>query len=172
MQMFWRPIYAGTARMRTPAEIWITLGNLRMILQTSSISIPAQGRRLFLPDTVRVAGWRSGFWLVAYGERVALAILFAPVLKYNAPNRAYSYRLTLSYAPRSDYLAEIAALPLFDLIVWQDDEFFIAEAFRPVLEPATDAGVYHMVQGRGHIDVSFTPETLQITMCHPEAGSL
>ena len=60
---------------------------------------------------------------------------------------AYLYRLTLSYAPRSVYLADIAALPLFDLLVGQDDEFLFAEAFRPVLESATVAGAYHMVQG-------------------------
>ena len=86
--------------------------------------------------------------------------------------RAYSYSLTLSYAPRSDYLADIAALSLFDLTVGQYDEFFIAETFRPVLESATDAGAYHMVQGRGHLDVLFATETLQITIRHLEAGSL
>ena len=85
---------------------------------------------------------------------------------------AYLYRLTLSYAPRSGYLADIPALPLFDLIVGQDNEFLFAEAFRPVLESATDAGAYHMVQGCGHLDVLFATETLQITIRHLEAGSL
>ena len=44
-----------------------------------------------------------------------------------ALTRAYTYRMNLSYEPRSDYLSDIAALPRFDLIVGQDDKFFIAD---------------------------------------------
>ena len=84
-----------------------------------------------------------------------LFVLFDPVLRL-----------------RNNYLVDIAALPLFDLTVGQDNKFLFAEAFRPVLESATDAGVYHMVQGRGHLDVLSATETLQITIRHLEAGSL
>lgn len=79
---------------------------------------------------------------------------------------AYSGRMSLCCEPNSSYLADIAALLRFDVIVRQDDEFFIADAFRLVLESAAGSGAFHMVQGRGHLDVLFAPETLQIITSH------
>jgi hypothetical protein len=46
-----------------------------------------------------------------------------------ALTQVYSYCLNLSYAPRTDYLSDIAALPGFDLIVGKDDSFFFADAY-------------------------------------------
>ena len=46
-----------------------------------------------------------------------------------ALTRSYTYRMNLSYEPRSDYLSDIAALPRFDLIVGQDDKFFYCRRF-------------------------------------------
>jgi len=88
-----------------------------------------------------------------------------------ALTRAYSYRMNLSYEPRRDYLADTAALPRFDLIVGQDDRFFIADAFKPLMRSVTDKGQYHIIQTRGHLNLSYAPETLQIIKRHLNTGS-
>lgn len=72
---------------------------------------------------------------------------------------AYTYRLNTGYAPRSKYLADIAKLPPFLLVVGRDDEAFIAEEFEPVLSGASDKGTYHIVENVGHLDVVNAPET-------------
>ena len=87
-----------------------------------------------------------------------------------ALTRAYTYRMNLSYEPRSDYLSDIAALPRFDLIVGQDDKFFIADAFKPLMRAVTDKGQYHMIQTRGHLNLLYAPETLQIIKRHLGTG--
>ena len=87
-----------------------------------------------------------------------------------ALTRSYTYRMNLSYEPRSDYLSDIAALPRFDLIVGQDDKFFIADAFKPLMRAVTDKGQYHMIQTRGHLNLLYAPETLQILKRHLATG--
>ena len=87
-----------------------------------------------------------------------------------ALTRAYTYRMNLSHEPRSDYLSDIAALPRFDLIVGQDDKFFIADAFKPLMRAVTDKGQYHMIQTRGHLNFLYAPETLQIIKRHLATG--
>ena len=87
-----------------------------------------------------------------------------------ALTRAYTYRMNLSYEPRSDYLSDIAALPRFDLIVGQDDKFFIADAFKPLMRAVTDKGQYHMIQTRGHLNLLCAPEMLQIIKRHLANG--
>ena len=87
-----------------------------------------------------------------------------------ALTRAYTYRMNLSHEPRSDYLSDIAALPRFDLIVGQDDKFFIADAFKPLMRAVTDKGQYHMIQTRGHLNLLYAPETLQIIKRHLATG--
>ena len=87
-----------------------------------------------------------------------------------ALTRSYTYRMNLSYEPRSDYLSDIAALPRFDLIVGQDDKFFIADAFKPLMRAVTDKGQYHMIQTRGHLNLLYAPETLQIIKRHLATG--
>ncbi len=72
---------------------------------------------------------------------------------------AYTYRLNTGYAPRSKYLADIAKLPPFLLVVGRDDEAFIAEEFEPVLSGASDKGTYHIVENVGHLGVVTAPET-------------
>ena len=56
--------------------------------------------------------------------------------------------------PAAIILADTAALPRFDLIVGQDDKFFIADAFKPLMRAVTDKGQYHMIQTRGHLNLS------------------
>ena len=66
---------------------------------------------------------------------------------------AYSFRLNASYAPRDDYLADVAALPKFQLIVGAEDEAFFATEFEPLMTSVTDKGSYHILDGVSHLDV-------------------
>lgn len=72
---------------------------------------------------------------------------------------AYSYRLNTSYAPRGDYLADVAALPPFLLVAGTKDEAFVADQFEPVLAGANDQGRYVLVPEVGHLDIVNAPET-------------
>jgi alpha-beta hydrolase superfamily lysophospholipase len=72
----------------------------------------------------------------------------------------YSYRLNSSYAPRSDYKADIAALTRpFLLVAGLDDEAFVAREYQPLMAPLTRQGTYLLVPGTGHLGVVDAPET-------------
>lgn len=73
---------------------------------------------------------------------------------------AYSYRLNASFAPRSNYLSDVAALPKFHLIAGTRDEAFLATAYEPTLAPAHGGGTYQLIDGVGHLDVVDHPETI------------
>ncbi|MEM5492604.1 alpha/beta fold hydrolase [Hoeflea sp. AS16] len=66
---------------------------------------------------------------------------------------SYSYRLNTAYAPRNDYLADIAALPPFLLIAGTDDESFIAAAYEPLMQPVNPHGQYRLLDGQSHLGV-------------------
>ncbi|MFT7596923.1 MAG: hypothetical protein ACI8R4_004265, partial [Paracoccaceae bacterium] len=72
---------------------------------------------------------------------------------------AYSYRLNTSYAPRRDYLKDIAALPRFLLVAGQEDEAFVAEGYAPLMQQVTDKGQYLLVPGQGHLGIVDAPKT-------------
>jgi len=70
-----------------------------------------------------------------------------------ATTPAYSYRMNVSLAPRPDYLADIAALPPFLLLVGARDEAFIPDRFEPLMRGVTDKGRYVILPDTGHIDL-------------------
>lgn len=72
---------------------------------------------------------------------------------------AYSHRLNQSYAPRSAYLQDIAALPEFMLIAGTADEAFFAAQYAPLMRGVTDKGTYHLVDEVGHLDIVNTAQT-------------
>jgi non-heme chloroperoxidase len=72
---------------------------------------------------------------------------------------AYSYRLNTSFAPRSDYLKDAAALPPFLLIAGSADEAFFADQYEPTLAGATQKGRYEIVPDLGHLDIVDAPQT-------------
>lgn len=94
-----------------------------------------------------------------------------PVIRFNFPpavltgplganaTLAYSYRLNVSYAPRSDYLADVAALPPFLLIAGREDEAFVASAYEPLMSAVNSRGEYLLVDGVGHLGIVDAPET-------------
>ena len=72
---------------------------------------------------------------------------------------SYSYRLNTGFAPRSDYLKDVAGLPRFALIAVAADEAFIADQFEPTLSKVTEKGSYAIIDGVGHLDVVTAPQT-------------
>jgi pimeloyl-ACP methyl ester carboxylesterase len=72
---------------------------------------------------------------------------------------AYSYRLNTSFAPRADYLKDVAALPDFILIAGGADEAFVADRYEATLTAATRKGRYVIVPQIGHLDIVNAPET-------------
>jgi alpha-beta hydrolase superfamily lysophospholipase len=72
---------------------------------------------------------------------------------------AYSFRLNTSFAPRSDYLKDAAALPPFLLIAGSEDEAFYADKYEPTLAEATQKGRYEIVPDVVHLDIVSAPQT-------------
>ncbi len=75
---------------------------------------------------------------------------------------AYSFALNTSYAPRNDYLKDIAALPEFVLIVGDQDEAFYPQKYEPLMKEVTDKGRYFLLEDVSHLGVSSAPQTLNI----------
>lgn len=73
---------------------------------------------------------------------------------------SYSYRLNTSFAPRGDYLSDVAKLPDFTLVVGSEDEAFVAEGFAPLMSGVTDRGRYVIIPKVGHLDIVDAPEAL------------
>lgn len=72
---------------------------------------------------------------------------------------AYSYRLNQSFAPRSSYLQDVAALPDFMVIAGTEDEAFVADQYEPLMQSVTDKGAYHLVDGVSHLEIVNAPQT-------------
>ncbi len=66
---------------------------------------------------------------------------------------SYSYRLNTSFAPRADYLADVARLPPFLLIAGKEDEAFQVEAYEPTLAGASPKGRYMLIEGADHLGI-------------------
>jgi pimeloyl-ACP methyl ester carboxylesterase len=123
----------------------------------------------------------SGGWANVLTRRIiGLSILNAfqikafnhlPILQFNMPRTvldgplgdtattAYSYRLNESFAPRSAYLDDVAALPPFILIAGSSDEAFISSQFAPTMGAVTDKGRFDMLLGATHLGVVDDPRT-------------
>lgn len=67
---------------------------------------------------------------------------------------SYSYRLNTSFAPRSDFEADLRAIerPML-LLAGEEDEAFNARLYEPVISAQTPTGTYEILSGSGHIDV-------------------
>ncbi|MEP4195726.1 MAG: alpha/beta fold hydrolase [Aliishimia sp.] len=72
---------------------------------------------------------------------------------------AYSHRLNQGFAPRADYLKDIAALPSFVMIAGAQDEAFKAGEFEPLMSAVTQKGRYELVPDIGHLDIVDAPQT-------------
>ena len=66
---------------------------------------------------------------------------------------SYSYRMNTSFAPRDDYMADLAALPPYLLVAGSADESFVADAYAPLMARAGAKGKVHILQGVNHLGV-------------------
>ena len=90
------------------------------------------------------------------------------VIAFNIPEtlseavlvQAYSYRMNRSYAPRSDYQTDLAALPETLLLVGERDEAFHADKFAPVMQDAGAPAQVRVLNEIGHLDIINAPRTV------------
>ncbi|MCO6408636.1 alpha/beta hydrolase [Hoeflea alexandrii] len=75
---------------------------------------------------------------------------------------SYSYRLNTAYAPRNDYLADIATLPPFLLIAGADDESFVASGYEPLMKTVNPDGRYRLLDGQSHLGVIDDERTAEL----------
>jgi len=97
-----------------------------------------------------------------------------PIITFNMPEEAlsgkyghlattqYSYRLNTGYAPRHDYLADIAALPAFTLIAGTADEAFYADKYENTMSAVNSKGTYRLVEGADHLGVVNHEQTIHL----------
>ncbi len=111
------------------------------------------------PLTRRIIGLSmlNGVGITALNGLAAITFNF-PDAVLNGPlgdtaTQAYSFRLNTGFAPRSDYLADVAKLPEFLLLVGDQDEAFVAEGYEPLMAAVTDKGRYVIVKGASHLAV-------------------
>lgn len=102
------------------------------------------------------------------------ALNHLPIVQFNMPKAvldgplgdtattSYSYRLNTSFAPRGDYLKDVAALPRFVLLAGSADEAFVSSEFAPTMGAVTDKGRFDMILGANHLDVVNDPRTVGI----------
>ncbi|MET3613658.1 alpha-beta hydrolase superfamily lysophospholipase [Rhizobium aquaticum] len=92
--------------------------------------------------------------------RFPRAVLESPQGK--AATTAYSWRLNVSYAPRRDYLGDVARLPPFLLVAGREDEAFRADQFEPTLSAVNPNGEYHVLDGVDHLGLINTQATADL----------
>lgn len=117
------------------------------------------------PNSHRIAGltmlnnlgihWFDGLTVIQFA--MPQRVLDGPL--GGSATTAYSHRLNTSFAPRSNYGRDLAAMtqPLL-LVAGLDDEAFVAEQYQPTIRQHTDSGSYVLLDDTGHIDLLTSPE--------------
>ncbi len=91
---------------------------------------------------------------------------YLPVIQFNMPAEVrnaplghtatlhYSYRLNTSFAPRSDFEADLAAMkqPFF-LLAGSKDEAFYADKYEEVISAQTSSGQYELITDIDHLGI-------------------
>ncbi|MCA9874598.1 MAG: hypothetical protein KC441_13105, partial [Anaerolineales bacterium] len=102
-------------------------------------------------------------WLTVIQFAMPSSVLDGPLGE--SATTAYSHRLNTSFAPRSRYGRDLAALTQpFLLVAGLDDEAFIAEQYEPTISPYTASGRYVLLPDTGHIDLLTTPDLASIVV--------
>lgn len=86
------------------------------------------------------------------------AVLSGPM--GHAATQSYSFRLNTSFAPRSDYLADVAQLPPFLLIAGRQDEAFNVMAYEPTMSAASTEGRYVLIEDTDHLGILKNPKAI------------
>lgn len=133
-----------------------------------------------IPRTAAVRGGNAGGWNVVHVPRivglVALNIVGVhgfdglPIIAFNKPaaawngteTLAYSWRLNLSYHPRNDHAADVAAMPSRSLILVGDkDEAVDGSALLDLLKAAGYRGNAEVIGQTTHFGIFHNDETLK-----------
>ncbi len=102
--------------------------------------------------------WFNGLPVIQFA--MPQSVLDGPLGATATPT--YSYRLNVSFAPRSRYQRDLAAMQQpFLLVAGSADEAFLAEQYEPTISAHTDAGRYVLLPAIGHIDLLTTPQLTQ-----------
>ncbi|MGR3323348.1 MAG: alpha/beta hydrolase [Pseudooceanicola sp.] len=125
-------------------------------------------RRIIGLTMLNAAGITALNHLVAIEFNMPDSVLDGP--QGDLATTAYSFRLNTGYAPRGDYLADVAALPDFVLVAGAEDEAFVAAGYEPLMSEVTPRGRYEIVPGAGHLDIFDRPETLALIREVLDAG--
>jgi len=116
------------------------------------------------PNSRRIAGltmlnnigihWFDGLTVIQFA--MPPGVLDGPL--GSSATTAYSHRLNSSFAPRSRYGRDLAAMHQpFLLVAGLDDEAFIAEQYEPTISQYTASGRYILLPNTGHIDLLTSP---------------
>ena len=128
-----------------------------MVDTNPSKSAPLGGAHRTLTNGVGIK-WFNGLHMIQFN--------FPPEIlrteQGKAATTSYSYRLNTSFAPRSDYLADVAQLPPFLLIAGAQDEAFRAEAYEPTMSPANSKGQYRLIDGVDHLGIIMDQQALDV----------
>ncbi|MDQ7071415.1 MAG: alpha/beta fold hydrolase [Rhodobacterales bacterium] len=114
-------------------------------------------RRLIGLSMLNMAGIKALNHLTVIQFQMPKNVLDGPL--GHTATTAYSYRMNTSFAPRNDYLADIAKLPDFLLVTGTNDEAFFADQYQPLMSENTGNGQYHLVEGVSHLGIVDAPET-------------
>jgi pimeloyl-ACP methyl ester carboxylesterase len=114
-------------------------------------------RRIIGLSMLNMVGITALNGLTAIQFRFPQAVLDGPL--GTTATQGYSFRLNTSFAPRGDYLKDVAALPRFLLVAGTADEAFVADGYQPLMTPVNPKGSYRLVEGVGHLDIVDAPET-------------
>ena len=121
------------------------------------------------PNSRRIAGltmlnnigihWFDGLTVIQFA--MPSSVLTGPL--GDSATTAYSHRLNSSFAPRSKYGRDLAAMTQpFLLVAGLDDEAFIAEQYEPTISEFTNSGSYVLLPDTGHIDLLTSPDLAAI----------
>ena len=121
------------------------------------------------PNSRRIAGltmlnnlgihWFDGLTVIQFA--MPSSVLDGPL--GDSATTAYSHRLNTSFAPRSKYGRDLAAMTQpFLLVAGLQDESFIAEQYEPTISQYTQSGSYVLLPDTGHIDLLTSPELASI----------
>lgn len=98
------------------------------------------------------------------------ALNYLPIVRFAMPNAVlsgplghtatttYSYRLNTSFAPRDDYTSDINALPQHMVLVGDQDESFVAQAYAPLFPK----GQVQVLGGVTHLGSVNAPQTAKL----------
>ncbi len=103
----------------------------------------------------------NGFGIHAFDDAITIEFEMPEAVRDGTETLAYSHRLNTGYAPR-DWKADLAAAPGPILVLVGDqDEAFLPEAFGPAVRGSAPEARVELIPGAGHLDLPAHPATAE-----------